>query len=93
LLNYSRNLSGTWDTFATRSPIESAILPISSRIGTAEVSPNPEEPNGYFNYAINSVSILTTAQAVPEPFSILGTLFGGAAALKMRRKFKATNKL
>jgi hypothetical protein len=49
--------------------------------------------NNYFNYAINSVSIRTTAQAVPEPFSILGTLFGGAAALKMRRKFKATNKL
>jgi hypothetical protein len=51
------------------------------------------EGNSYFNYAINSVSIRTTAQAVPEPFSILGTLFGGAAALKMRRKFKATNKL
>jgi hypothetical protein len=47
----------------------------------------------YFNYAINSVSIRTTAQAVPEPFSILGTLFGGAAALKMRKRFKATNKL
>jgi hypothetical protein len=56
-------------------------------------SSNPQQPNGYFNYAINSVSIRTTAQAVPEPFSILGTLFGGAAALKMRRKFKATNKL
>jgi hypothetical protein len=53
---------------------------------------NPPNPS-YFNYAINSVSIRTTAQAVPEPFSILGTLFGGAAVLKMRRKFKATNKL
>jgi hypothetical protein len=47
--------------------------------------------DGYFNYAINRVSIRTTA--VPEPFSILGTLFGSAAALKMRKRFKATNKL
>jgi hypothetical protein len=51
--------------------------------------------NDGFNFAINRVSLRTTSgvQAVPEPFSIVGTLIGGAAALKMRRKFKATNKL
>ncbi len=44
------------------------------------------------NFAINRLSI-GNPQAVPEPFSILGTLFGGAAALKMRKRFKANNKL
>jgi hypothetical protein len=47
------------------------------------------------NYAINRVSIRTpsSVQSVPEPFSIFGTIIGGATALKMRRKFKATNQL
>jgi hypothetical protein len=51
--------------------------------------------NNYYNYAINRVSLRTTSgvQAVPEPFSIVGTLFGGAAALKLRRRLKVTNKL
>lgn len=31
--------------------------------------------------------------AVPEPFTIVGTLIGGTAALRMRKKLKATNKL
>ncbi len=33
------------------------------------------------------------ATAVPEPFTIVGTLMGGAAAFKMRKRLKATNKL
>jgi hypothetical protein len=31
--------------------------------------------------------------AVPEPFTIVGTMLGGAAALKIRKRLKATNKL
>lgn len=31
-----------------------------------------------------------TSQPVPEPFTIIGTLIGGTAALRMRRKLKAT---
>lgn len=53
-------------------------------------------PNGsrYFNYAINGVSIANAnATAVPEPFTIIGTLLGAGSALKMRKRFKATNKL
>jgi hypothetical protein len=38
-------------------------------------------------------SITSTPTAVPEPFTIVGTLIGGAAALRMRKRFKATNKL
>jgi hypothetical protein len=36
---------------------------------------------------------LSVAAAVPEPFTIVGTLLGGAAALRMRKRLKATNKL
>jgi hypothetical protein len=46
----------------------------------------------YFNYAINRVSFGNPA-AVPEPFTIFGTILGGAAALKMRKGFKVSNKL
>ena len=35
----------------------------------------------------------TTAQSVPEPFTIIGTLVGGTAALRMRKKLKSTAKL
>ena len=38
-------------------------------------------------------SIATTSsgsQAVPEPFTIIGTLVGGTAALRMRKKLKST---
>jgi hypothetical protein len=31
-------------------------------------------------------------QQVPEPFTIVGTLVGGSAALRMRKKLKSTNK-
>jgi hypothetical protein len=31
--------------------------------------------------------------SVPEPFTIVGTLMGGAAAYRMRRKYQATNKM
>lgn len=31
--------------------------------------------------------------AVPEPFTIVGTMLGGAAALRMKKRLKATNKL
>jgi hypothetical protein len=51
--------------------------------------------NDGYNFAINRVSLRTDSnvQAVPEPFSIVGTLFGGAAVLKLRKRLKVTNKL
>ena len=42
----------------------------------------------YADVAIGSVS-----QQVPEPFTIVGTMIGGAAALRIRKRLKATNKL
>ena len=46
----------------------------------------------YFNYAINSVSI-GNPTAVPEPLTIVGSVLGGAAAFKMRKRLKVDNKL
>jgi hypothetical protein len=34
-----------------------------------------------------------TAQSVPEPFSIIGTLVGGTAALRIRKKLASANKV
>ena len=38
-------------------------------------------------------SINPDATAVPEPFTIVGTLIGGTAALRMRKKLKAATKI
>jgi hypothetical protein len=38
------------------------------------------------------VSTATGAQAVPEPFTIIGTFVGGTAAVRMRKKLKNANK-
>jgi hypothetical protein len=38
-------------------------------------------------------SVNTIAAAVPEPFTIVGTLVGGTAALRMRKKLKTSQKV
>ena len=44
-----------------------------------------------FNTGIDNVMINSTASAtVPEPFTIIGTLVGGTAAFRMRKKLKAS---
>jgi hypothetical protein len=44
-------------------------------------------------FSIAFAPTLSTPTAVPEPFTIIGTLIGGTAALRMRKKLKAINKL
>ncbi len=47
-------------------------------------------------FAFDILNVTTASAAstpVPEPFTIVGTLLGGASALRMRKRFKATNKL
>jgi hypothetical protein len=34
----------------------------------------------------------TVAQSVPEPFTVIGTLIGGTAALRMKKKLKSSHK-
>jgi hypothetical protein len=48
---------------------------------------------GTIRYADVAIGSIPDATAVPEPFTIVGTLVGGTAALRMRKKLKATNKL
>lgn len=40
-----------------------------------------------------TISGAPTATAVPEPFTIVGTLIGGTAALRMRKKLKSATKV
>ena len=41
---------------------------------------------------VYQIQATQTAQAVPEPFTIVGTLIGGTAALRMRKKLKDGSK-
>jgi hypothetical protein len=44
-------------------------------------------------YAVDILNVNnTTPTAVPEPFTVIGTLIGGTAALRMRKKLKSTAK-
>lgn len=44
----------------------------------------------FFNTGIDNVIIDSTAStAVPEPFTIIGTIIGGTAALRLKKKLKA----
>ena len=44
---------------------------------------------GFFNTGIDNVIINSTAStAVPEPFTIIGTIIGGTAALRLKKKLK-----
>lgn len=48
---------------------------------------------GTFNNSITgNGNIFVGSAAVPEPFTIVGTLIGGTAALRMRKKLKSANK-
>jgi hypothetical protein len=49
----------------------------------------------FYAFDILNVTSASAANstAVPEPFTIVGTLLGGASALRMRKRLKATNKL
>jgi hypothetical protein len=40
-----------------------------------------------------NATVQQTAQPVPEPFTIVGTLIGGTAALRMRKKLADSNKV
>jgi thermolabile hemolysin len=64
--------------------------------------PNPDEflfwdpihPTTKVHQIIGNLALSTVAPtAVPEPFTIIGTIVGGAVALRMRKKLKAVNKV
>jgi hypothetical protein len=42
--------------------------------------------------AIDNVNLTAAAASVPEPFTVIGTLIGGTAAARMRKKLKQAGK-
>ncbi len=40
-----------------------------------------------------NLTLANTSTAVPEPFTIIGTIIGGTAAFRMKKKLKFTNKV
>ena len=52
-----------------------------------------EQGGGDYVFIDNFTATSANTTAVPEPFTIVGTLIGGTAALRMRKKIKDTNKI
>jgi hypothetical protein len=48
--------------------------------------------SGTYTNTITGPGNVSTATAAPEPFTIIGTLVGGTAAMRMRKKLKSVNK-
>jgi hypothetical protein len=66
---------------ATPNPVFSAIDGDLSLYGTGTLTG--------FATRVDTSATATAATDVPEPFTIIGTLVGGTAALRMRKKLKA----
>ncbi len=45
------------------------------------------------NVNIRNITLTTNSTAVPEPFTVIGTLVGGTAALRLRKRLKSIAKL
>jgi hypothetical protein len=71
-----------WGIRSTNADIKSIVFNASD---DAANSPN--------DFAINQLSLVTNSTTdVPEPFTIIGTIVGGTAAVRMRKKLKSANK-
>ena len=69
---------GQTDVFVFRGIAESSAVITSFRLSGANI------------VAAGQAYNLPASTAVPEPFTIIGTLIGGSAALRMRKKLKST---
>ena len=75
---------GGFNTFVQRS------LSFNGIARSVNFGRTPNQPNTANQVLFDNVS-LNTATSVPEPFTVIGTLVGGTAALRMRKKLKSTN--
>ena len=83
-------LSGHTTPFQWLSITGSGFDTIRLRDGNvSSISFLDNNTNGLAFDKINA-TVQQTSQPVPEPFTIIGTLIGGTAALRMRRKLKVT---
>ena len=84
---------GTTASFVNN--FNTTVIPITSFNFDVDniASNNPANlsPNGSYSLVTSIVGAPPTT-AVPEPFTIIGTLVGGTAAVRMRKKLAATQK-
>jgi hypothetical protein len=82
----SSNIPGTsWDYgFSTNLTAGTNYFLVSTGFSLGE--------SGAFTTTIIGSGNISAATAAPEPFTIIGTLVGGTAAMRMRKKLKSVNK-
>ena len=84
---------GTTASFVNN--FNTTIIPITSFNfdvdNIASSNPANTSPNGSYSL-VTSIIGAPPSTAVPEPFTIIGTLVGGTAAVRMRKKLAATQK-
>ena len=80
-----------WEILVLTSPNGFDIADIKSGIFDSGIPWSGKD----VNITVDSISYVSAELAptsVPEPFTIVGTLIGGTAAFRMRKKLKAINK-
>jgi hypothetical protein len=83
----SNNLFGSFTiNQLTFSSDKSQILTFDANFEQRSESATAPALTGRFQY---NVAAVPTPTAVPEPFTIIGTLIGGTSAFRMRKKLKA----
>ena len=103
LFSASPNAAGTHSNFAYQGTaatfingMDSTPLSLTSfnfdvdNISSTSSNPVNSSPNGSYSLV---ASVVTPTTAVPEPFTIIGTLVGGTAAIRTRKKLKAAAKV
>ena len=80
----------TAPALTTANPVFSAIDGDISMLGT-NIPYSQRSFTGFGTYA-STVSAPADPTTVPEPFTVIGSLIGGTAAFRMRKKLKATSK-
>lgn len=89
---FLRTFNGNSVAFASNGTVGTTV---SNSFGTVNTSSfnlalNDTSATGAGGYTL--VASTSTPTAVPEPFTIIGTLVGGTAAVRMRKKLAATQK-
>jgi hypothetical protein len=94
-VGYSNGLNGANQRYSELpgSLVNGAFLDGSPQSLVANSLNSDGVAGRYIFNARNGAVVNPPTTSVPEPFTIVGTLMGGAAALRMRKRLKVTNKL
>jgi hypothetical protein len=79
------------NTLTSSTTVNAGIYSVGIQMTRPYGSGTGNTPYQYVdNFAISGSSTATT---VPEPFTVIGSLIGGTAAFRMRKKLKSSNKV